>query len=1005
MTTVPCDKWVEGAPRDRVEDVACRALKARLAAVQHYLPLAAEKAEEGVEYVHQLRVWARRATAALRLYEELLPRRRLCWVRKQLKRVRRAANDARDCDVLLERLKKQSGHGPARWRETVRAERAEAQEAVAAVHERLGRDRRFARRVEMLLQRVRGREAKAGGPTTPFGDWAREHLRPVVERFFRAVPADRTDEAALHPFRIRGKELRYAVELLAGALPERVRTELYPAVEAMQDRLGEINDLATAKDRLRHKVEVARGSEAAPWRRLLANEQRQLDRARQDFWEWCASHLLQDLRAGFEAVLASPGQPLPSRNGRPPALGVDPPATPLPVTAPVPAGRRDGPVRPPDGPITKARIVGEMGEQELLFPALVNAALAANDRAKYLMTLLQAAREHGDHPDGPAARLGQERLACGITDAALDAVVERTRKEGPDVYHIPRASSIHEALIGEVRQMLAPLLVSPSPASSDGYPPGAAYEKRLHALLTQAPALGDDRTPGPYIDRLTRGQRDAGDSLHLLVMDVHKELNRLQERLATETIDGALAYGVGEADRPLVAAFMAGVNRTRALKFEHPGLGTTATRSGGRLVLQNDIGLTDAHVLVVHVEGRRVTLTYTDVHIDRLVFFQQLFDRFAVQWGDTVSRRAAGLEEDLYHLCLGTYEARDEADLRAYLTFLGSRLVFLIDWNRARKRLRKFAPRRAVLEVLRWAADHDHGHRGFLALGGEQLLFDALQAAGRLPLPPGGQLSDLLGRERTAEFLKFTLQAASEGLRAGRSEFLIRDEISAELRHYIDTVHQGLLEVAAEHASLAVELAAAARDLLLAGPAPDSDLLQRAVLRAGKWEHRADGLVNRCRAAADGGDDSRPIFELLAADDDVADALEEAIYRTSLLAPNAPPPGAGGRSGPLRDLPGLVLQGAQEYLKAVEGARTLHRGSPREVVADFLEAVDRIVTLEHQTDEAHRRAQAAVLGYPGDFRQWHLTAGIADKFEEAADALKRSALLLRDYILGKVLRR
>ena len=73
----------------------------------------------------------------------------------------------------------------------------------------------------------------------------------------------------------------------------------------------------------------------------------------------------------------------------------------------------------------------------------------------------------------------------------------------------------------------------------------------------------------------------------------------------------------------------------------------------------------------------------------------------------------------------------------AYLTFLGSRLVFLIDWSRARKRLRTFAPWRVCLEVLRWAADHDYGHRGFLSLGGEQLIFDALETAGRLPLRRG----------------------------------------------------------------------------------------------------------------------------------------------------------------------------------------------------------------------------------------------------------------------------
>jgi len=329
-------------------------------------------------------------------------------------------------------------------------------------------------------------------------------------------------------------------------------------------------------------------------------------------------------------------------------------------------------------------------------------------------------------------------------------------------------------------------------------------------------------------------------------------------------------------------------------------------------------------------------------------------------------------------------------------------LVFLIDWNRARKRLRKFARRRVSLDVLRWAADHNYGHRGFLSLGGEQLIFDALQAAGRLPMPPGGQLSDVLGSERTAEFLKFTLQTASQGLRAGQSEFLIRDEISAELRHYIDTVHQGLLEVAAEHASLVVELALAARDLLLAaGPNLGRGLVERTVRRARKWEHRADELVNRCRTARGRGDAPGPVLDLLVTADDVADGLEEALFWMSLL----PEAVAAGMSNLLNDLASLVLQGAQEYLKAVENARRLHRGSPREQVADFLEAVDRILTVEHETDNEHRRAQARVLDFSGDFKQWHLVNSIADKLEEAADALLRSALVLRDYILGEVLRR
>ena len=107
-------------------------------------------------------------------------------------------------------------------------------------------------------------------------------------------------------------------------------------------------------------------------------------------------------------------------------------------------------------------------------------------------------------------------------------------------------------------------------------------------------------------------------------MDLHKQLNALQAGLAEETIDGAAAYGLADADRPRVAAFMAGLNRTARLKFDHPGLGTTATRCGDRLVIQNDIGTTDAHVVVIHVEGLTVSVTYTDVHEQRLRFFQDM---------------------------------------------------------------------------------------------------------------------------------------------------------------------------------------------------------------------------------------------------------------------------------------------------------------------------------------------------------------------------------------------
>ena len=71
-------------------------------------------------------------------------------------------------------------------------------------------------------------------------------------------------------------------------------------------------------------------------------------------------------------------------------------------------------------------------------------------------------------------------------------------------------------------------------------------------------------------------------------MDLHKALVRLAAACAEADVAGARAYGITASDRPVIEAFMRGLARTRALKFDHPGLDTTVMRSGSRLVIQND---------------------------------------------------------------------------------------------------------------------------------------------------------------------------------------------------------------------------------------------------------------------------------------------------------------------------------------------------------------------------------------------------------------------------------
>ena len=424
--------------------------------------------------------------------------------------------------------------------------------------------------------------------------------------------------------------------------------------------------------------------------------------------------------------------------------------------------------RPPAGPgAVKREVVVELGQTALLLPTLVSRGLEANDRAKYLLSLLQAARTHADEPTAPFSPLREERLAAGIGDDELDRIVSRSCRVDDGLYLIPGARALHDALIESVAEMLEPLVTS---ASADRL--GA---DRFDALVKAAPDLSGDRVPGDYIDAIASGDRARGDSLHVLVMDTHRALNRLQAEVATETLDGASVYLLDDADRPLVSAFMAGIHTTGPLKFEHPGLGTTATRVGGRLLIQNDIGQTAAHVVVLTVEGLVATVTYTDVHVQRLRFFKSLIDRFPVDWSDAEHRGGAALGE--HHLVVGRYVAPDPARLEAYLRHVGSRLVFLIDWNKARKRLVPIVGKKDAIGLLAWAAEADYGHMAFLLLGGERLVYDAVELAAKVPARYGEPLRDVIGEEATLEVLRFALRTASEGLRSGKSHRLIRDEL------------------------------------------------------------------------------------------------------------------------------------------------------------------------------------------------------------------------------------
>ena len=217
MTSKTCyEKWVDGVTGESlVRDAARLSLRHRLKAVLQFLNLAANHSRENVEYVHLLRVWTRRSTAALRLYTRILPKKELRSIRRKLERIRRAAGDARDLDVFLGQMVDAETCQSSSFANRVRRQREKAQRPIKKCFERAHRRRRLQKLLDKILEKILNNVESS----RLVRDWAHVALGGAVERFHCAFPSDSNDLQSLHRFRARVKDLRYAIELLVTAYP------------------------------------------------------------------------------------------------------------------------------------------------------------------------------------------------------------------------------------------------------------------------------------------------------------------------------------------------------------------------------------------------------------------------------------------------------------------------------------------------------------------------------------------------------------------------------------------------------------------------------------------------------------------------------------------------------------------------------------------------------------------------------------------------------------------
>ena len=225
----------------------------------------------------------------------------------------------------------------------------------------------------------------------------------------------------------------------------------------------------------------------------------------------------------------------------------------------------------------KSEIIDRLGQADLLLPSRVAEGLAANDRVKLRLSVLQAAVQRACEPTSARFDLTDECRAAGVDPVALEALVNHATLSVGDRISAPGLGSLATAIWDDAEAMIHAVGAGDQDQADKA-------EKRLSTIRALTPIGSSDDVELRQITQLT-GLGGDDDSFHRLVMDLHKALNRLAATYAQETLAGAHVYGLLSDDRPAIEAFMRGVEATKKLKFGHPGLATTATRTGGRLTI------------------------------------------------------------------------------------------------------------------------------------------------------------------------------------------------------------------------------------------------------------------------------------------------------------------------------------------------------------------------------------------------------------------------------------
>jgi CHAD domain-containing protein len=213
-----------------------------------------------------MRVALRRLTSGIRLFADFTETPETHTLREEVRWLQSHLGPARDAEVfvtdILDPLEAEMGEQPGY--QALRQDFADRRAATLNGARHALTEPRFTQLVLALGAWIEGGDWQADEDPLArkrLEEPARDFAAAVLDRLDRRVrralrQLGELDAEGRHRARIRVKRLRYAIEFFAGLFPDQKARRLVATLGRLQDRLGQLNDIAVAARLLREHAEI-----------------------------------------------------------------------------------------------------------------------------------------------------------------------------------------------------------------------------------------------------------------------------------------------------------------------------------------------------------------------------------------------------------------------------------------------------------------------------------------------------------------------------------------------------------------------------------------------------------------------------------------------------------------------------------------------------------------------------------------------------------------------------